>query len=126
MWLFTKYGFFSAVCARCGRGEHREPIDPGRLSIRARLREHLDALKGRFPDVLGGCEIREFAGTDYAFRFVVDKSVWTQVVANLAEETDYGTFKNAVARHQGLAGAEYHDALHDVWSVMHRLQGQQE
>jgi hypothetical protein len=45
-----------------------------------------------------------------------------QVVAELAEETDYDNFKSEVARHQGKAGAAYEHALHDVWSVMNRLQ----
>ena len=45
-----------------------------------------------------------------------------QVVAELTEETDYDNFKSEVARHQGKAGAAYEHALHDVWSVMNRLQ----
>jgi hypothetical protein len=45
-----------------------------------------------------------------------------QVVAELAEETDYDNFKSEVARHQGKARAAYEHALHDVWSVMNRLQ----
>lgn len=40
----------------------------------------------------------------------------------LAAETDYDNFKSAVADHQGSAGANYERALHDVWSVMARLQ----
>lgn len=27
MWLFTKYGFFSAVCARQGKGDYDQPVD---------------------------------------------------------------------------------------------------
>lgn len=122
MWLFTKYGFFSAVCARRGGGEHNQPVDPDRLMIRGRVRAHLESLKQRFPALLGGCDIREHAGSDYAFRFFVEKHVWVQVVDALAEETDYDNFKDAVARHQGRPGIEYGRALHDVWSVMYRLQ----
>lgn len=40
------------------------------------------------------CEIQETAGTDYAFRLFVQKSSWTQVLAGLAEETDYDNFKS--------------------------------
>jgi hypothetical protein len=76
MWLFTKHGFFSAVCARKGKGRHGQPIDPDRIMVRARLRSHLKALKERFPNLLGGCEILETAGTDYAFRLFVPKSAW--------------------------------------------------
>jgi hypothetical protein len=44
------------------------------------------------------------------------------VVSGLAEETDYDNFKSEVARYQGRPGAAYEHALHDVWSVMNRLQ----
>ena len=119
---FTKHGFFSAVCARKGNGKHGQPVDTDRMMVRARIRGHLEALKKRFPGFLGECEIRESAGTDYAYRLFVEKSTWTQVLAGLAQETDYDNFKSEVARHQGRAGAAYEHSLHEVWSVMNRLQ----
>lgn len=122
MWLFTKYGFFSAVCARRGDGKHGQAVDPNRIMVRGRVREHLEALKARFPALLGECEIRESAGTDYAFRLFVAKSVWAEVVSVLAAETDYDNFKSEVARRQGRAGAAYERSLHEVWAVMNRLQ----
>lgn len=122
MWIFTKHGFFSAVCARQGDGKHGQPVDKDRTMVRTRIRGHLEALKKRFPDLLGECEILESAGTDYAYRIFVPKSAWTQVVGGLAEETDYDNFKSEVARPQGRAGAAYEHSLHEVWSVMHRLQ----
>jgi hypothetical protein len=122
MWIFTKHGFFSAVCAHQGDGKHGQPVDPHRIMVRARVRGHLEALKKRFPDQLGECEILESAGTDYAFRLFVQKSGWTQVLAGLAEETDYDNFKSEVAHHQGRAGAAYEHSLLEVWSVMKRLQ----
>lgn len=122
MWIFTKHGFFSAVCARQGQGQHGQPVDPDRIMVRARLRLHLKALKERFSDYLGECEIQETAEADYAFRLFVLKSAWVQVLAGLAEETDYDNFKAEVARHQGKSGAAYEHSLHDVWSVMHKLQ----
>jgi hypothetical protein len=122
MWIFTKHGFFSAVCARQGDGERGQPVDPDRTMVRARVRGHLEALKTRFPDFLGECEIQEPAGTDYAYRLFVQKSAWARVLAGLAEETDYDNFKSEVARHQGPTGAAYEHSLHEVWSVMHRLQ----
>lgn len=121
MWIFTKHGFFSAVCARQGSGSHGRPVDPDRIMVRARLRSHLKALKERFDDLLGDCEIQESTGTDYAFRLFVSKSAWVRVLGGLAEETDYDNFKSTVARHQGQAGAAYERSLHDVWSVMHEL-----
>ena len=89
---------------------------------RARVRAHLEALKNRFPDLLARCEVQEFAGTDYAFRVFVAKSVWSQVLSCLAEETDYDNFKSEVARYQGKTGAACERSLHDVWSVMYKLQ----
>ena len=122
MWIFTKHGFFSAVCARQGDGKHGQSVDLDRIMVRARVRGHLEALKKRFLDLLGPCEIQESVGTDYAYRLFVQKSAWTRVLAGLAEETDYDNFKSEVARNQGRAGAAYERSLHDVWSVMHRLQ----
>ena len=122
MWLFTKYGFYSAVCARQGDGKHGQPVDPNRIMVRARLRTHLEALKHRFPEVLGGCDIKEFVGTDYAYRIFVDKSSWSQVLVGLNEDLDYDNFKSEVARFQGRDGADYEHALHKVWSVMYGLQ----
>jgi hypothetical protein len=122
MWVFTKHGFFSAVCARLADGTHGQPVDPNRIMVRARIRGHLEALKKRFPDLLRDCEIHESTGTDYAYRLFVPKSAWTQVLAGLAAETDYDNFKSEVARHQGRDGASYEHSLHEVWSVMNRLQ----
>jgi hypothetical protein len=122
MWVFTKYGFFSAVCARQGSGKHGQPVDTNRIMVRARVRAHLESLKKRFGHLLGQCEVQEFAGSDYAFRIFVAKPVWSQVLAELAEETDYDNFKSEVARHQGKAGCAYEHCLHEVWSVMYKLQ----
>ena len=122
MWLFTKHGFFSAVCAREGDGKHHQPVDVNRIMVRARMREHLEALQKQFADLLGECEVQTSASTDYAYRLFVPKAVWTRVMAGLAEETDYDNFKSEVAEHQGSAGASYEAALHKVWSVMHQLQ----
>ena len=46
MWIFTKYGFFSIVCAYEGRRSN--PL-PNLVMIRARAKEHLLALQERFP-----------------------------------------------------------------------------
>jgi hypothetical protein len=106
MWIFTTHGFFSAVCARKVRG-------------------HLEALQRRFPD-LGQSEIVESHDTDYAYRIFVDKSAWSKVLSELAEETDYDNFKAAVAHQQGNGGGAYERSLHRVWAVMYELQMQRE
>jgi hypothetical protein len=122
MWLFTKYGFYSVVCARRGAGQPGQTVDPERIMVRSRLHEHLQALQERLPDLLGACEIREFAGSDYAYRIFVDKAVWSQAILELTSEMDYDNFKSEVARFQGRGGREYEHALHNVWGVMHKLQ----
>ncbi len=122
MWLFTKYGFYSTVCARQGDGSHGQPVDPDRIMVRARVRQHLEALKEHFSELLAECEIKEFVGTDYAFRIFVEKPIWSHVLAGLSDELDYDNFKSEVARFQGQDGAAYEHSLHDVWSVMYRLQ----
>jgi hypothetical protein len=122
MWIFTRYGFFSAVCAREGSGKHGQPIDPDRIMVRARVRGHLEALKNRFPEQLDHCDIQDFAGTDYAFRIFVNKPVWSKILSTLAEEIDYDNFKSEVAHFQGRSGGAYEHSLHEVWSVMYRLQ----
>jgi hypothetical protein len=79
-------------------------------------------LQRRFAESLSGCEIIETPTTDYRYRMFVQKSVWSEVLVALSEEMDYDNFKSKVAAHQGVRGADYEQALHDVWSVMHELQ----
>ena len=122
MWLFTKYGFYSSVCARAGDGRHGQPVDPDRIMVRARVSSHLEELKDCFSDVLADCEIKESAVTDHAFRIFVERSVWSQVLVGLNDEIDYDNFKSEVSRHQGSEGASYKHSLHEVWSVMNRFQ----
>ena len=122
MWIFTKYGFYSVVCARKGKGGHGQPVDPDRVMIRARDENHLKALQKRFPLELGSLEIFQTPGTDYACRLFASKSVWSGILAELAAETDYDNFKSEVARHLGVTGQQYGHALHDVWSVMYKYQ----
>ena len=90
--------------------------------VRARDRRHLEHLIERFSTQLHEADIIESGGTDYRFRLFVSKRIWVEVVSELADETDYDNFKSAVSRHLGADGADYVHALHDVWSVMHRLQ----
>ena len=123
MWVFTKYGFYSAVCARVGDGLAGEPVDRDRIMVRARLRGHLEALQRRFPAELSRSEIVENVGTDYRFRLFVPKTTWAQIMMHLGAEVDYGNFKSAVGQQSAADTDRYEEALHKVWSVMHRLQG---
>ena len=92
--------------------------------VRTRVRQHLDALKDRFPDLLGACDIHSSAEADYAFRVFLPKDTWVRVVERLVDDIDYDNFKSEVSRHQGASGAAYKHSLAAVWSVMYELQKQ--
>jgi hypothetical protein len=121
MWIFTKYGFFSIACANDAGGK----IDPDKVMVRTRLREHLDSLKERFPKtVLGQAEIQVSEHTDYRYRIVVPKADWVAALAELATEQTWANFKTEAGRFS-IAKKKAHayvDALHSIWDVMHRLQ----
>ena len=117
MWIFSKYGFYSAVCATQGRGG---PIDSERVVVRARERGHLERLQERFADPLGKAEILDHVGTDYPYRIVVPRDAWTRVCTWLAAELDYTNFKDAVWHDQG--DSRYEKALHKVWTTMYGLE----
>jgi len=56
------------------------------------------------------------------YRQYKGKSMWSQVLVELNEEMDYDNFKSEVACHQESEGTAYERSLHEVWSVMNRLQ----
>lgn len=119
MWLFTRYGFFSAV-------QHNEDRDI--IVVRARVREHLEALFARFynGDDAGNIPaIAESLGTDYRFRSFISRRDFAEIAQELALDVDYPNFKNEVQRarrQRSVAARGYLYALHDVWEVMARLQ----
>lgn len=114
MWLFTKYGFFSAVCARDGKSGSGD-VDTSRIMVRARVREHLERLTSRFPDN-GWGEILESPGNDYRWRVFLKKDAWAEVAASLALDTDYDNFKSAAHREWPTDPDGYCSMLHRVWS----------
>ena len=120
MWLCTKFGFFSAVCARKGDGKKHRPVDPDRIMVRARDRKHLELLQEKFPE-LRPFEIHESAASDYRFRLFCPKGTWAHVACQLALDVDYDNFKSEVKRF-GRSGAKYESALHSVWSTMYGVQ----
>lgn len=117
MWIFTRYGFYSIACARHEDGT----VDPGTVMIRARRITHLQNLQKRFP-ALTESEITTLPDRDYRYRIIAAKSAWVPALAELGQEQEWSNFKNEVANYQGNSDHEYHDALHDVWSVMYKLQ----
>lgn len=135
MWAMTTLGFFSATCARQGSGGKGQPVDPDRIMIRARLREHLENLQAfaltsaRLADAedppallleVSEADIHESQTTDYRCRIFVSKAAWADVLARLALAEDYDNFKSAVYARMG--ACPYEEALHRVWSVMYGIQ----
>jgi hypothetical protein len=111
---------FSAVCPRTEKG-HGGQIETDRIMVRARLRNHIEALQERFGE-LGDAELIETPHADYRFRIIVDKVAWTEAVGQMIGEQDYTNFKNAADSVQGRGGTAYVHALHRVWDVMYELQ----
>lgn len=111
MWLMTPVGFFSVV---------RKPTDVEleTLTVRARARSDLEALKARYLPELGA--IQESLVNDYRFRAVAPKVAVARAVARLVQDLDYSNFKDEVYRQQGAPRARLY---HDVWATLHRLQG---
>lgn len=115
MWVFTKWGFVSVVCARDKKGK----VDSEKVVVRSRNKRHLESIKRMY----GYDEkIMEDAGTDYAYRMVVRKSDWAKSMADLTEAIDYANFKTAAEDNSGVTGQDYVDALHKIWFMMLQLQ----
>jgi len=120
MWIFGTEGMFSAVCPR-SEGGHGSDIETDKIMVRARVRNHIEALQARFP-ALRGAELIETPHADYRYRIVVPKEAWADAVRDMVMEQEYTNFKNAAAEAQGADDSGYVSALHEVWSVMRRLQ----
>lgn len=123
MWLFTKYGFYSASCARKGDGSYGNGVDPDTIMIRSRLKDHLLNLKARFKQI-DSIEIHEDESVDYRFRLFVPKMIWQAILCDLAGEMDYDKFKPEVIKYsdENDQSAEYYESCLDVWRVMYDLQ----
>jgi hypothetical protein len=107
MWLFTPLGFFSIV---------RKPGE-SELTISARVRADLEALKARVLPELG--TITDHEGTDYPYRAHVAPAAWASALAELGASIDYSNFEDAVHEQQG---AERADTYLKVWHVLHGLE----
>ena len=110
MWLITPLGFFSIV-------EKSSDRVAGTLTVRARVRDDLEALRDSWLPGLG--EIRESANTDYRFRAVAARDAVSQAMARLVASIDYSHFKDEVAKRQG---SDRESIYLDVWFVLLQLQ----
>ncbi len=102
MWIFTTFGFFSAV--------QKKPEDTF-LTVRARVSEDLDRLRQTY--MPGLSETIENAGTDYPFRATIGHDDFALGLARIARDIHYGNFKNAVALEQGSARAYLYERVWD-------------
>ncbi len=110
MWLITPVGFFSIV-------QKSSDIAADTLTVRARVRSDLEALRAHFLPNLG--EIQESKTNDYRFRAVAPRGDVAAAMADMVNNLQYSNFKNQVAKVQSPARAHLY---HDVWNVLYRLQ----
>ena len=110
MWLITPVGFFSVV-------QKASDIAADTLTVRARVRGDLDAMRKHYLPSLG--EVQESKTNDYRFRAVAPRADVAAAMASMVNQLKYSNFKNQVAKVQGTARAHLY---HDVWDVLHRLQ----
>ncbi len=110
MWLITNFGYFSVV---------EKPGDrtDGQLTVRARVRDDLEALRTRYLPDLG--PIQADAGTDYKYRARVSRNALANAAARIVADIDYGNFKSSVQQQQG--SDRYH-VYGQVWSALNTLQ----
>jgi hypothetical protein len=122
MWIFTRYGFFSIARANKAGSED---IDPDLVMVRSRLKEHLLRLQNRFKDTnIGKLTIGSSEHTDYRCRIVMPKSEWSAALSEMAMEQTWRNFKSEAGLFQRVhkLSERYVEALHDIWTVMYRLQ----
>ena len=112
MWLITPVGFFSIV---------QKPTDQnaGTLTVRARVRGDLDALREHFLPGLG--DVHESSSNDYRFRAVAPRGEVAAALSSMIQTLDYSNFKSEVARVQGAGRAHLY---HEVWDVLYKLQAE--
>ena len=109
IWIQTRFGFFSIV-------EKADDKQRGTLTIRARVKSDLEALRDKYlPDI----DILEGGGTDYAYRATAPKDMVSAALGQIVGDIRYPNFKQAVAESQGYDRA---DAYNDVWTVLYGLQ----
>lgn len=110
MWLMTKHGFYSIVCAHDDKGQPHKNL----MMIRARKKEHLERIM-EYSGALG--DIVETDNTDYPYRIIADRDVVVPLAGRLMDEVDYSNFKKAAAAPTGTPGdAAYQTFLHSVWA----------
>jgi hypothetical protein len=106
MWLMTNFGFFSIV---------QKPGDE-LLTVRARVKGELEALKTRYLPEMG--EIAETLKSDYQCRGRVTKEAFGAALQKIALDIDYTNFKNSVSKTQGYKRSRLYG---EVWQTLGTL-----
>lgn len=106
MWLFTPIGFFSIV---------KKPQTTC-LTIRARVRGDLDALRDRYLPELS--PTIGHGGTDYPWRATATREAVAEATRLMVMDIDYPNFKSEVGAKQGHARASHYGA---VWNVLYDM-----
>lgn len=101
MWVFTQYGFISAV----DNGHV-----PGKLAIRARDKKSLEFLAA-----LTEQTIAQNKGSDYPYRVFVTKQELADYLVAQVEDIDYSNFKDRVYASRG---GKFAGACGKVWAAM--------
>jgi hypothetical protein len=107
MWLVTNFGFFSVV----------QKKGDDILTVRARVRSDLEALKEKYIPAIG--QILEGKGTDYKYRAKVSREDLAEAMRKIVKDIDYSNFKDSVAKKQGYKRASIYG---EVWSDLMGLQ----
>lgn len=100
MWIFLRNAFVSVV---------QDRADAKKLLIRARCREHLEAL-------VGDATIVETPERDYRFRCTVERDDFADVIRAQVHDIAYPNFKD------NIPDPGYRWAATNVWQEMLRLQ----
>ena len=107
MWIFTTFGFFSVV------------QKPGTdyLTVRARTRDDLDALRARYLPTLS--KTITGGGTDYPFRAIVAHDELADAMVEIVRDVTYANFKSEV---QHAAGEHRARVYGRVWTELLALE----
>lgn len=119
MWLATRHGFFSVVEVTERPGTPWGEAEQGeRVMVRSRSFRQLVLLKHLCPSLTWE-PIYESRVADYPYRMVVTRSKWREAMAVLADDIDYGNFKDCVEAERAFPDSDsYVDALHRIWAIL--------
>ena len=110
MWIFNSCGFFSIV-------EKAEDQGANKLTIRARVREDLVALRNRYLPELES--ITSDTNLDYPHRACIGRAAFAEGMKRMAEEVDYPNFKQKTFESMGANRARIYGK---VWRDLMELE----